>query len=300
MKVSVITVCLNSKETITQTLKSIQSQDYDDIEHLIIDGVSTDGTIDIIKKHESKSCKLISEPDKGLYDAMNKGISKATGDIIGILNADDFYASFDVVSKIVELMESQKLDAAFGDLVYVDLEDISKEVRFWKASNYMPGAFRMGWVPPHPTFFCRREIYERYGNFREDMKIAADFELLLRFIARHKIKVGYLPHTIVKMRTGGKAYDWKGRICGNIEIFKAFHLNNLKLSQRAISQRNFKDDIATCAFPGRHSTYQCSLHACICHPVWDAIARNRFLSIQRKFCISHLRIHAYFCLRQGF
>lgn len=230
MKVSVITVCLNSEDTIAHTLKSVQSQDYDDVEHLIIDGVSTDGTIDTVNKQGGKFCKLISEPDEGLYDAMNKGISLARGDIIGILNADDFYPSSNVVSNMVEFIAKHGFDAAFGDLMYVDQEDTSKEVRFWKAGSYKPGAFRMGWVPPHPTFFCRRDIYKKYGCFRKDMKIAADFELLLRFIEKHRIKVGYLPQTIVKMRTGGKAYNWKGRIAGNIEILKAFKLNNLKPS----------------------------------------------------------------------
>jgi len=230
MKISVITVCLNSKDTIAHTLKSVQSQDYYDIEHLIIDGNSTDSTIDAIKKHGGECCKLISEPDEGIYDAMNKGIALATGDIIGMLNADDFYASANVVSKMVELMESQDLDAAYGNLVYVDREDTSKAVRFWQAGSYKSGAFRKGWVPPHPTFFCRKEIYSKYGHFCNDLKIAADFELMLRFIEKHKIKVGYLPQTIVKMRTGGKANDWKGRICGNIEIIKSFKMNNLKLS----------------------------------------------------------------------
>lgn len=230
MKISIITVCYNSADTIADTIRSVLSQDYQDIEYVVIDGGSKDGTIDILNKYRDNIHKYISEPDKGIYDAMNKGIAMATGDIIAVLNADDFYAAGDVVSKMVELMESKKLDAAYGDLVYVDLKDTSKEVRFWRAGSYKPGAFRKGWVPPHPAFFCRRRVYEKYGSFRKDMKIAADFELMLRFIEKHKIKIGYLSQTIVKMRTGGKANDWKGRICGNIEILKSFKLNNLKPS----------------------------------------------------------------------
>ncbi len=230
MEISIITVCFNAVETIEDTIKSVSSQNYKNIKHIIIDGESRDGSDKIVTKYSNLISSFISESDKGIYDAMNKGIAISTGDIIAMLNADDFYAADDVVSKMVEFMESQQLDAVYGDLVYVDPVDTSKEVRFWKSSDYVPGAFRKGWVPPHPTFFCRRQVYEKYGRFRKDMRIAADFELMLRFIEKHKIKVGYLPQTIVKMRTGGKAYDWKGRICGNIEILKAFKLNSLKPS----------------------------------------------------------------------
>lgn len=230
MKTSIITPCLNCAPTIENTIKSIVSQNYNNLEYIVIDGKSTDGTNDIFKKYKNHIQTYISEPDEGVYHAMNKGIAIATGSIIGILNADDFYASDSVISNIVEFMEYQQLDAVYGDLVYVAPDDTSRIVRFWEAGDYKPGAFRKGWVPPHPTFFCRREIYEKYGGFRIDMKIAADFELMMRFIENHKIKLGYLPKTLVKMRTGGKAYDFKGRIRGNIEIFKSFKVNDLKPS----------------------------------------------------------------------
>ncbi|HEG43569.1 MAG TPA: glycosyltransferase [Phycisphaerales bacterium] len=233
-KTTIITVTRNSAETISGAIESVQKQTFPEIEHIIIDGKSSDETHKKVShartQLNSRISRFLSEPDEGIYDAMNKGIALATGDIIGILNADDFYASDSVVSNVVESMESQQLDAVYADLVYVEPEDTSKAVRFWKSGDYIAGAFGKGWVPPHPTFFCRREVYEKYGYFRDDMKIAADFELMLRFIEKHQIKVGYLPQTIVKMRTGGKAYGWKGRIAGNIEILKAFKLNNLKPS----------------------------------------------------------------------
>lgn len=230
IKLSIITPVYNGDSTISTMIESVIGQTHPLIEHIVVDGQSIDETLKIVSSYPDTNRLVLSEPDNGIYHAMNKGIALATGDILGILNADDFYASVDVVSKMVELMETQGLDAAYGDLVYVDRKDISKQVRFWRAGNYKPGAFRKGWVPPHPTFFCRRKVYEKYGTFREDMKIAADFELMLRFIENNNIKVGYLPETVVKMRSGGKAYDWKGRICGNIEILKSFRLNNLKPS----------------------------------------------------------------------
>jgi glycosyltransferase len=230
MKISIITVCYNSESTIRDTIKSISSQGYDNIEHIVVDGLSADQTLNLIKQCSVAPARLISEPDNGIYDAMNKGIQQATGDVIVFLNADDFYAGDDVVSTMVDFMEINGLDAAYGDLLYIDCQDKSREVRFWEAGKYRPGAFSKGWVPPHPTFFCRREVYEKFGAFRTDMKIAADFELMLRFIEKHKIKVGYLPRTIVKMRTGGAANGWKGRVRGNIEMLRSFRLNGLKLS----------------------------------------------------------------------
>ncbi len=230
LKVSIVTVVFNGEATIEDAIVSIRSQDYGNIEHIIIDGGSTDKTASIVNRYTQNSDIFISEPDNGLYDAMNKGIKLATGDIIATLNSDDFYADSNVVSGIVEFIEKYNVDAAYGDLVYVDQKDISKEVRFWKAGPYVSNAFLSGWVPPHPAFFCRKEIYEKFGYFNNKFKVAADFELMLRFIEKNKINVGYLPEVIVKMRTGGKANKYRGIIRGNLEIIRSFSINGLKFS----------------------------------------------------------------------
>ncbi|MFC1792128.1 glycosyltransferase family 2 protein [Planctomycetota bacterium] len=230
MKISITTVCFNSAETIEDTIKSILSQDYKDIEYIVVDGGSTDGTLDIINRYKNKIAKVISEPDNGIYDAMNKGLRSSTGGILATLNGDDVYADKSIVGRMVEFIESKNLDAAYGDLIYVDCRDTGHVKRFWQPGPYKKGAFHRGWVIPHPTFFCRKEIFEKHGYFNDKMEIAADFELMLRFIEKHQITVGYLPQVIVKMRTGGKANDLRGMIQGNKEIIKSFRLNNLRLS----------------------------------------------------------------------
>ncbi|MFB0524359.1 MAG: glycosyltransferase family 2 protein, partial [Phycisphaerae bacterium] len=217
-------------EKIEDTIRSVLSQDYKNIEHIIVDGGSTDGTLNIIKKYQDQIHKYISEPDKGIYDAMNKGIKLSTGDIIAILNSDDVYTSRSVVGEMVEFIENHNLDAAYGDLLYIDRNNSNHVTRFWKAGKYKRGAFYYGWVIPHPTFFCRKEVFEKHGYFNNDFQIAADFELMLRFIEKHQIRVGYLPKVIVKMSTGGKANVLKGVVKGNWEIIKSFRLNELRIS----------------------------------------------------------------------
>jgi glycosyltransferase involved in cell wall biosynthesis len=230
MKVSIITVCFNIAETIEDTIKSVLSQNHEDIEYIVVDGASTDGTLDVIKKYKKNIAKVISEPDNGIYDAMNKGLSSSTGDIVANLNGDDVYAEKTIVSRMVEFIQQNELDAAYGDLIYVDRKKSNSVRRFWKAGPYKKGAFYRGWVVPHPTFFCRKEIYEKYGYFNDTLQIAADFELMLRLIEKHQIKIGYLSEVIVKMGTGGKANILRGMIQGNKEIIKSFRLNGLRLS----------------------------------------------------------------------
>ena len=230
MKVSIITVCFNSAGTIKDTIDSVLGQDYKDIEYIVVDGGSTDGTIDIILRNKDRISKFISEPDKGIYDAMNKGIRLSTGDIIATLNSDDVYAENTIVGQMADFIQSNCLDAAYGDLVYVDPGNNNRVSRFWKAGDYRQGAFYYGWAIPHPTFFCRKWVFEKYGCFNEKFHIAADFELLLRFVEAKQIKVGYLHRTIVKMKTGGKANVLRGMIHGNLEIMKSFRLNGLRLS----------------------------------------------------------------------
>jgi glycosyltransferase involved in cell wall biosynthesis len=232
MLVSIITVCFNIAETIEATIKSVLSQDYKDIEYIIVDGGSTDGTLEIISRYRHKITKVISESDNGIYDAMNKGFRSSNGCIVAALNGDDVYADNSIVRQMAEFIESNDLDAAYGDLIYVDRHDTGHVKRFWKPGPYKKGAFYHGWVIPHPTFFCRKEIFEKHGYFNEEMQIAADFELMLRLIEKHQISVGYLPEVIVKMRTGGKANVLRGMIQGNKEIIKSFRINGLRLSPR--------------------------------------------------------------------
>lgn len=230
VKVSVVTVCYNSVGTIENTIKNVLCQDYVNIEYIIVDNLSTDGTRDIIAKYKAKIAKIISEPDNGIYDAMNKGIKLSTGDIVTTLNSDDIYADRTIVSQMVNFIGSSNLDAAYGDLVYVTQKNTERVVRLWRAGKYKKGAFRYGWVLPHPTFFCRKDIFERFGYFNSTLQIAADFELTLRFVEKYKIKVDYLPKVIVKMRTGGKANTLNGIIRGNIEIIRALRINGFHLS----------------------------------------------------------------------
>jgi len=230
MKVSIITVCFNIAETIEQTIKSVLGQDYKDIEYIIVDGRSTDGTLDIINRYKNRIANIISEPDNGIYDAMNKGLRSSTGDILATLNGDDVYADQTTVSQMAEFIQHKGLDAAYGDLIYVDRHDTGQVKRFWKPGPYKKGAFCHGWVIPHPTFFCRKEIFEKFGYFNDTLQIAADFELMLRLIEKHQIKIDYMEKVIVKMGTGGKANVLRGIIQGNREIIRSFRLNGLRLS----------------------------------------------------------------------
>jgi len=204
MKISIITVCLNSAKTIESTIQSVLSQNYPEIEYIIIDGGSTDGTTEIINRYRPKINKVVSEKDNGIYDAINKGILLTTGDIIGNINSDDFYASSDVIEKVVKKMVEKEADVCWGDLVYVDRYNPDKIVRRWESSGYKDDKFKSGWMPPHPTFFVRRQVYNGYGLFNTDFKIAADYELMLRFLENHRVKSCYIPETLVKMRIGGK------------------------------------------------------------------------------------------------
>ena len=229
MKVSIITVVFNGVSTINHCIESVLKQDFDSIEYIIIDGNSKDGTQEVIASYGSKIHQFLSEPDKGIYDAMNKGIKLATGDLIGILNADDFYASSTVISEIVGAIEKDNADACYGDLNYVDAQDESVIKRKWISGKYKPNAFLMGWMPPHPTFFLKKKCYEKLGNFRLDMGSAADYELMLRMIYKHGIKLAYVPSVIVKMRTGGVSNsNFQNRLNANKNDRKAWKINGLK------------------------------------------------------------------------
>lgn len=228
MKVSIITIAYNSAATIEDTIRSVASQNYHDIEYIIVDGASKDNTLNIVKSFGTKISKLVSEKDKGIYDAMNKGVMLATGDIIGILNSDDFYADDFVISDVVKEFQKTSCDGLYADLVYVNRELSDKVVRTWKAGDYRHGQFLSGWMPPHPTFFVKKNCYEKYGTYTLELRSAADYELMLRFIHKHQIPLTYLPRVITKMRTGGQSnVSIMNRIKANMEDRKAWKMNGL-------------------------------------------------------------------------
>jgi glycosyltransferase involved in cell wall biosynthesis len=200
-RVSIVTATYNSAATIADCLASIASQSYP-AEHVIVDGASTDATLELVRTL-APGARILSEPDRGIYDAMNKGIRLAGGDIVGILNSDDFYAGPQVLEKVVAAFRESGADAVFADLVYVRPANLDQVVRFYSGAGFTPESFARGCMPPHPTFFVRRELYERLGLFRTDYQIAADFELTARFLARHRVSYAYLPEVLVRMRTGG-------------------------------------------------------------------------------------------------
>ena len=227
-KISIITVSFNSAQTIADTLKSVASQSYPNIEHIIVDGASTDQTMNIVADfpHVAKS---ISEPDEGIYFAMNKGLAMASGDLVGILNADDLYADNEVIAKVAADFKDPAIDATYADLVFVDREDVSKVFRTWKSGPFKRSSMFNGWMPPHPTFFVRRSVYQRHGHFNTILRSAADYELMLRFLVKHEINLSYIPDTIIRMRQGGKSTaSISNRIKANLEDRKAWRMNGLK------------------------------------------------------------------------
>jgi glycosyltransferase involved in cell wall biosynthesis len=229
VKISIITVTYNSAQTVEETIVSVINQSYSDIEYIIIDGLSDDNTMAIIEKYRKKINKIISEKDAGLYDALNKGIALATGDVIGILHSDDFYTNNDVIQNYVNVFQQTTCDAVYSDLYYVDRSQTDKIIRKWKSGDYSPGAFVNGWMPPHPTFFVKKEVYNKFGIFNTSFHTAADYELMLRFVHKNKISIAYLPQYTIKMRVGGASnVSFKSRIKANLEDRRAWRINDLK------------------------------------------------------------------------
>lgn len=228
MKVSIITVCYNSSQTIENTIQSVVSQNYSNIEYIIVDGLSSDDTLKIIDRYKNKITKVISEKDNGIYDAINKGISVSTGDIVAILHADDFYTNENVISTIVNDFVNKRVDAIYGDLQYVDRLDTNQIKRNWVSGEYNKENFLKGWMPPHPSFFVTKECYNKFGVFNTSLKSAADYELMLRFLYKHNCTVDYIPQVLVKMRVGGKSnVSIMNRIKANREDKKAWEINGL-------------------------------------------------------------------------
>ena len=228
MKVSVITAVFNGAKTIQDCIKSVSGQIYPNIEHIIIDGGSTDGTLEVIKRYTEKRVNIVSEPDNGIYDALNKGIRQASGEVIGLLYSDDFYAHDRVIEKVADIFMKYNIDSCYGDLQYVDKNNPDKVIRYWKSSQYRHGKFKYGWMPPHSTFFVKKEIYNKYGYFNTNFKIAADYELMLRFLEKHKISTYYRPEVFIKMRIGGTSNrNIKNLIIKSNEDYRAWKVNNL-------------------------------------------------------------------------
>jgi glycosyltransferase involved in cell wall biosynthesis len=224
---SIVTVCLNSARTLADTLASVNAQSHPQIEHLVIDGGSTDGTQALVRAQGQRVARLVSEPDRGIYDAMNKGLALASGDVVGFLNADDVFAGPQSAAMIAAAFAAD-VDACYGDVVYVSADDPARVIRYWRSGNYRRGWCAQGWAPPHPTLYVKREVFARLGGFDASLRVAADFELALRLLDVAGIRVGYIPEVLVRMRTGGASNgSLKGILRGHREMAAALRTHGL-------------------------------------------------------------------------
>jgi len=239
MKVSIITVTYNSAATLRDTLESVKSQDYPNIEHILVDGASKDDTVKIIQAY-GHVAKYVSEKDRGLYDAINKGILMSTGDVVGILNSDDFFPHRKVISNMVKCFKENDADAVFGDIAFVRPENLEKVIRLYSSRKFYPKKFKYGYMPAHPSFYVKRKFYEEYGLYKLDYKIAADYELLMRFMHTNKLKYAYHPEVMVYMRTGGVSNkNILSRWVLNKEIIRACKENGVNTNMFIISLKYF-------------------------------------------------------------
>lgn len=230
MKLTIITAARNAAATIADTLQSVAEQSHPDVEHIIIDGASTDGTLDVVRGF-GHVAQLVSESDHGLYHAMNKGIRMATGEIVGILNADDVYAHSNVLKTVAGVFQDPDVDACYGDLLYVERDRPERIVRYWQSQPFSPGLFHRGWLPAHPTFFVRRNLYERFGGFDLRYKIQSDFELTMRLLEINRVRSRYLPEVLVRMRMGGTTNNSiVNMVKGNLESYRACRRHGLAVT----------------------------------------------------------------------
>lgn len=239
MKISIITCTYNSAKTLNDTIDSIRKQSYKNIEYIVIDGNSNDDTLKLINSSHDIISKYISEPDNGIYDAMNKGIKLSSGDIVGFLNSDDIFNDNNVLTDIFNVFTNyQNIDGVHSELYYTRSNDLNKIIRHWKTQNYYPGAFTNGWHPAHPTLYLKRHVYDKYGYFDVDYKLAADFEIMLRFIEKYKIKLKYITKPTVRMRLGGSTNkNFLNIIKQNYECYKAFIKNDIDFKITYIYKR---------------------------------------------------------------
>ncbi|MEM7367595.1 MAG: glycosyltransferase family 2 protein [Bacteroidota bacterium] len=240
MKVSIITVSYNSASCIKSCIDSILSQDYPNIEYIIIDGASTDGTVDIIRSYGEMVSRFISEPDQGIYDAMNKGVKLAQGDIVGLLNSDDLYANSQVISRVVQEFQSSQADTVYGDLVYIQDHNMDQIVRYYPGVDFHPNKLRKGMMPPHPTFFVKRHLYETYGLFNTQYAICADFDFMVRLFHKHEVSYSYIPEVMVKMRTGGSSTQGlKSTLTINQEMLQSCRSHGIQTNLPMIYSKYF-------------------------------------------------------------
>ena len=228
IKFSIVTVCYNSALTIEDTLRSVAAQTWPQVEHILVDGASTDGTLEIVERHRDTLAKVISEPDRGIYDAMNKGVHAASGDVIGFLNADDVYAHQDVLAVVAETMERNHLDALFGDVGFFHSGDPSRLVRRYSSARFRPERIAWGWMPAHPALFLRRDVFQKAGPFRTNYRIAGDFEFVARAFGRHSLRYRHFPQVLVRMRMGGVSTGgWRNTLLLNQEVLRACRENGI-------------------------------------------------------------------------
>lgn len=228
MKISIVTATFNSASVLPDCLASVAAQTHPDVEHIVIDGASTDGTLDVLAAHRERLAAVVSERDGGIYDAMNKGIARATGDIVGLLNSDDFYVGPDVLARVAATFAAEPVDVCYGDLCYVDALQTNRVARYWRSSPFVPGRFSLGWCPPHPTFFVRRSAYERFGLFDLRYRIAADVEFMMRLLEVHRLRSRYLPGVLVRMRLGGTTNkSLRNVVRQNREVLQALRMHGL-------------------------------------------------------------------------
>ena len=226
--ITLITPVWNNADVIGHCLRSIKDQTTA-CQHILVDGGSTDGTLEVIEQHKGPNMVLVSEPDQGMYDAINKGLALATGEVVGILNADDFYPTGDILQQVASVFSDPKVDASYGDLLYVDRQDSNKVIRTWRSGHYRRDNFYAGWMPPHPTFYLRRQLYQQYGGYRLDLGSAADYELMLRMLLKHRATAEYIPQVLVHMRNQGMSNaSLKNRIKANRYDRLAWLVNNIK------------------------------------------------------------------------
>ncbi|PYG25481.1 glycosyltransferase family 2 protein [Pelagimonas varians] len=228
LKISVVTSVFNRKKTIAETLSSVASQDYGLVEHVIQDGASTDGTLDVIKTVSGPNVVLNSEADAGIYDGINKGILHTTGDIIGLMHSDDLFAAPHILSRVAQVMEDPDIDGVYGDLDYVAEDDLSRIVRKWRSGDYTPQKLARGWMPPHPTLYLRRAVFDQWGMYDTSFQIAADYDAMLRYLSKGQIRLAYVPEVFVKMRVGGESNRSLARIVQKSrEDYRAIHKNGV-------------------------------------------------------------------------
>jgi len=238
MKVSLITVCYNAGPVLAETLNSVLEQTHPDIEVIVVDGASSDGTTDILERYLPRLDHCISEPDKGSYDAMNKGLKVATGDVIGFVNAGDLLMTPEVIAQVVAAFERDRVDAVYGDIIMVDENDITQVKRTWRSGGYDRERFRQGWMPPHIATFIRRSAYDKFGHFNTDLRIAADYEILFRFLYKHSLPTVHLPEILVRFRLGGMSNgSVKHVLKANTEVRRSWGLNGFQAPPLLVTRK---------------------------------------------------------------